>query len=82
MINEEQATGLRAGDDAHGHGTACGDLSSELILGEGVLLPLGLIGALVVADSDEPPVVGEGGELICKQGHEASLGWPSDIAGR
>jgi hypothetical protein len=50
VIDEQQATGLGTSDHANGYGTAGLDLSAELLLVEGMLLPLGLVGALVVAD--------------------------------
>jgi hypothetical protein len=52
VINEEKAAGLRACDDADRYGTAGKDLGFELIFGEWVLLPLGLVGALVIANGD------------------------------
>ena len=55
MINEEQATRLRASDDANGNGAAGKDFGFKLVFVEWALLPLGLIGALVVADCDESP---------------------------
>ena len=59
MIDEQQATGLRTSDDTNGNGAAGLDLGGELVLGQGVLLPLGLVRALVVADGDQAPVVGQ-----------------------
>ena len=61
MVDEQEATGLGTGDDADSNGAAGVDLSSELLLSEGVLLPLGLVGALAVANCDEAPVIGECG---------------------
>ena len=52
MINEEEAAGLWACDDADRYGTAGEDLGGQLLPGDGVLLPLGLVGALVIADGD------------------------------
>jgi hypothetical protein len=62
VINEEQAAGLRAGDDANGNGATGKDFGFKLILVEGALLPFGLIGALVIANCDESPVIGQ----LCK----------------
>ena len=59
MINKQQAAGLRTSDNTNGNGTTGLDLGCELVLGQGVLLPLGLIGALVVADGDQAPMVRE-----------------------
>ena len=52
MINEEEAAGLGACDDADRYGTAGDDLGLELLPGDGVLLPFGLVGALVVTNGD------------------------------
>ena len=52
MINEEEAAGLRACDDADRYGTAGDDLGLELLPGKGVFLPFGLVGALVVTYGD------------------------------
>jgi hypothetical protein len=59
MVNEEEATGLRACDDAYGYSAAGVDLDGELIFGEGILLPLGLVGAFAMTDGNETPVVRE-----------------------
>jgi hypothetical protein len=40
------------------------DLSGEIVAGDGVLLPLGLVWALVVAYCDESPFRGKLGELL------------------
>jgi hypothetical protein len=64
MIDEQEATGLGASDDADGNGPTCFDLSGELLLVEWVLLPLGLIGTFAVSYGDEGPVIWEKGELI------------------
>jgi hypothetical protein len=59
VINEEETTGLRPGDHADGDGTAGSDLGGELLLGERVLLPAGLIGTLALAYGDIAPVIRE-----------------------
>ena len=64
VIDEQQATGGRASDDADGLGAAAADLSCGRGLVEGVVGPVGLIGALVVADGDEGPVIRESLELL------------------
>ena len=58
VIDKQQAAGLWTCDDANGYGTAGVDLGGELVLGERVLLPLGLIWTLVVADCDQSPMIG------------------------
>jgi hypothetical protein len=50
MINEQETAGLGACDYADSYGTAGEDLGGELIAGEGILLPFGLVGALVVTN--------------------------------
>ena len=52
VINEEEAAGLGACDDADRYGTAGNDLGLELLPGERFLLPFGLVGALVVTNGD------------------------------
>ena len=64
MINEEKAAGLGASDHANGDGTAGIDLSGEISTKDGLLLPFGLVGAFVVADGYQCPVVGDIGELV------------------
>jgi hypothetical protein len=55
VINKQEATGLRASDDAYRNGTPGLDLSSKLLAWDRVLLPFGLVGALVVANGYESP---------------------------
>jgi len=69
VIDEQQATGLRASDDADCYGTAGLDLSGEVAAADRVLLPFGLIGALVVADGYQCPVVRDIGELLEEIGY-------------
>jgi hypothetical protein len=64
VIDKQQAAGLRASDDADRYGTAGLDLSREIAAADGVLLPFGLIGALVVANGYQCPVIGDIGELL------------------
>ena len=55
VVNKQKATGLWASDNANGYGTTGENLDLELIFGEGILLPFGLIWTFVIADCDERP---------------------------
>lgn len=81
MINEQQATGLRASDDADRYGTACVDLGGEISARDGVLLPFGLVGALVVAYGYQCPVGGDVGELIEEAGYHMDGERPAKFDG-
>jgi hypothetical protein len=79
VIDEEKTTGLRASDHANGYGTACSDLSGELLARDGVLLPFGLIWALVVADGNKRPMVGDIGELLEEIGYHMDGERPAEF---
>jgi hypothetical protein len=55
MIDEEKAAGLWASDDANCVGATGLDLGGQLLLGEWVVLPLGLVRAFGMTDSDITP---------------------------
>jgi hypothetical protein len=69
VVNKQQAAGLRASNDADCYGAAGLDLSDEIATADGVFLPFRLIGALVVADGYECPVIRDIGELIEEFGY-------------
>jgi hypothetical protein len=52
VIDEQKAAGWWTCEDTNGDGAACVQLSFELALAEGVLLPLGLIWTFVVPNGD------------------------------
>jgi hypothetical protein len=81
VIDKEEPAGLRACDHTDCNGAACGDLSGEIDAGDGVLLPLGLIGALVVAYSYQCPVIRELRELLEKIGYHMEGVRPTEFGG-
>lgn len=64
MVNEQKAAGLWASNNANGYGTAGKNLDSKLVLSEGILLPFGLVWALVIANCDESPLRWQVMELL------------------
>lgn len=79
MIDEQETAGLWACDDANGDGAAGLDLSCEIATADGVLLPFGLIGALVVANGYQCPVIGDIGKLIEEVGYHMDGERPAEF---
>jgi len=63
VVNKKKAAGLWPCDDADCYGTAGENLDLELIFVEGILLPLGLIWAFVIANCNKRPGIRKAIEL-------------------
>lgn len=70
---------MRASDDADCYGATGLDFSGEIAAADWVLLPFGLIGALVVADGYQCPVVGDIGELLEEIGCHMATERPAEF---
>ena len=68
-----------ASDDADCYGTAGLYFSGEIAAADGVLLPFGLIGPLVVAYGYQGPVVGDIGELLEEVGYHMDGERPAEF---